>query len=244
VANLKQLAQASLGFVGLPRFALNQDMYMYIWEAGTICIHKSPTNFVTITCICCENSRKIRVNRMTEAPNGLQTAVRIPRLDPRTPDAVLARSRPPRKSNLRQEDVGRFSVDEPLPCDAYCFMLPFPFLCLGCFIFGASKLTFDDTTMEVTAKRWDGLFERCAKIDVIPYHSIANVVIVGTNMRVNHVRQKAWGLLLTDGSVISASKMGFAPQEAAERALEIHYHLFGRANPDYQAPNPASLMVA
>jgi len=191
-----------------------------------------------------QDPRERPVNRMTEAPNGLQTAVRIPRLDPRTPDAVLARSRPPRKSNLRQEDVGRFSVDEPLPCDAYWFMLPFPFLCLGCFIFGASKLTFDDTTMEVTAKRWDGLFERCAKIDVIPYHSIANVVIVGTNMRVNHVRQKAWGLLLTDGSVISASKMGFAPQEAAERALEIHYHLFGRANPDYQAPNPASLMVA
>jgi hypothetical protein len=53
VANLKQLAQASLGFVGLPRFALNQDMYkyMYIWEAGTICIHKSPTNFVTITSV-------------------------------------------------------------------------------------------------------------------------------------------------------------------------------------------------
>jgi hypothetical protein len=167
-----------------------------------------------------------------------------PRLDPKPPDAVLARARPPRKSNLRQEDVGRFSVDESLPCLAYVFMLPFPFFCMGCCIFGASKFTFDDTTMEVTAKRWDGLFEHCAKIDVTPYLSIANVVIFGTNVRVNHVRQMAWGLLLTDGSVISASKAGFAPQEATERALEIHYHLFGRANPDYQAPNPASLVVA
>jgi hypothetical protein len=174
-----------------------------------------------------------------------QTA--IPRLDPQNVQVVRRQRAVPaegRRPLLRQVGDGRFSVESPLPCYAYLFMIPFPFFCLGCCIFGASSITFDDTTLEVTAKRWKGVFSCCPKEQrVISYRSIANVVIFLTNMSVNRVTQQGWGLLLTDGSVFKGDASGSSPAVTQEHALEVHRFIFGRANPDYRPPDPYSLRV-
>ena len=51
---------------------------------------------------------------------------------------------------------GVLKIDTPLPCIAYVYMAPFPFLCLGCCYFGASKLEFNHKLKQVTVKTWNG----------------------------------------------------------------------------------------
>ena len=51
---------------------------------------------------------------------------------------------------------GVLKIDTPLPCIAYVYMAPFPFLCLGCCYFGASKLEFNHKLKQVTVKSWNG----------------------------------------------------------------------------------------
>jgi hypothetical protein len=177
------------------------------------------------------------------APGATQTA--IPRLDPQDVQVVRRHHPAPEPAHpplMRQVGEGRFTIVTPLPCWAYVFMIPFPFFCMGCCLFGGSSATFDDTTLEVTAKRWKGVFSCCPKEQrVIPYRSIANVVIFHTNVSVNRVTQMGWGLLLTDGSVFKVNSSGSFPGVTERHALEVHAFIFGRANPNYRPPQPFSL---
>lgn len=84
---------------------------------------------------------------------------------------------------------GVLSIDYPLPWYAYVFMMPFPFLCMGCCMFNASKIEFDDTTNQAHVKAWNGgccgHCGLCHRSWVGPYNDIINFKQEVTNMQVN-----------------------------------------------------------
>ena len=49
------------------------------------------------------------------------------------------------------------TIEYPLPIEAYIFMCPFPFFCIGCCIKKGSKLVFDDNTRQLTIEIYRGL---------------------------------------------------------------------------------------
>ena len=77
---------------------------------------------------------------------------------------------------------------------AYPFMLPFPFLCMGCCLFGASKFEFDDKNRQASIKTWNGgccgHFGLCSKSWVGNYDQIINFESESTAMTVNN--QHMW----------------------------------------------------
>ena len=88
---------------------------------------------------------------------------------------------------------GVLSIDYPLPWYAYVFMMPFPFLCMGCCMFNASKLEFDDTTKQAHVKAWSGgCCGHCGlrhRSWVGPYNDIIIFQQEVTNMQVNKRNQ-------------------------------------------------------
>jgi len=142
---------------------------------------------------------------------------------------------------LQLEEDGRCHIRTRLPCFAYVFMLPFPFFCLGCCIFGASDFSFDDNERVLYAKTWRGVFS-CGEPRRIPYTDIANVGILSTSTRVNGIPQRSWGIVLRDGTIVQSGYSG-SHYSTAQRALALHAFLFGRNNPAYIPPNSASLAL-
>ena len=49
------------------------------------------------------------------------------------------------------------TIEYPLPIEAYIFMCPFPFFCIGCCIKKGSKLVFDDNTRQLTIEIYRSL---------------------------------------------------------------------------------------
>ena len=88
---------------------------------------------------------------------------------------------------------GVLKIDTPLPCIAYVYMAPFPFLCLGCCYFGASKLEFNHKLKQVTVKTWNGgccgVGGNGHKSFVGGYEEIASFETRMTATAINHVHQ-------------------------------------------------------
>ena len=88
---------------------------------------------------------------------------------------------------------GVLTMDTPLPCIAYIFMAPFPFCCMGCCLYGASKVEFDDKSKQVTVKTWNGgCCGKCGnghKSFVGSYEEITSFETRMTSTKINSVYQ-------------------------------------------------------
>ena len=132
-------------------------------------------------------------------------------------------------------------------CPFTMLYLPFPFLCMGCFLFKSSDLTFDDNKNMLNAKTWSGhlhLFGGgCVDEQNIEYDQIGKVGWKTTNMEVNGVPQYAIVIVKKNGSQIATGRTGNGHAETYGIALEWHRFIFGRNDPNYVKPAPSSLQV-
>lgn len=100
-------------------------------------------------------------------------------------------------------------IENPLPCMAYAFMLPFPFFCFGCCMYGASNIEINRKTRIVTITSWKGVFTSCKKVREVPFDDIQCFGFHndGCPTSVNGLIMFDCVLLLKDGTRINFEKM-------------------------------------
>jgi hypothetical protein len=60
-------------------------------------------------------------------------------------------------------------------CMYKCFMMPFPFLCIGCCLSQSTKMKFDNTQRILTLKTYCGYCCCCSEERIIPYHEVQSL---------------------------------------------------------------------
>lgn len=136
---------------------------------------------------------------------------------------------------LVPNEDGLVVIETPLPCLAYLFMLPFPFLCMGCCLFQQSRIILDDASRLVTVHVRNGACPCATKRREFSYSDIGNVAVVPTSMRVNGVRMHTTIFLLRDATRVRTGRLE-SKEKAYLFAREVHRFLFGRTLHDYVSP--------
>ena len=86
--------------------------------------------------------------------------------------------------NIRTEgDV--MLVDVKPPCHAVAFMLPFPFLCVGCFCSKSAKIVLDNSSQMIEIESYPGYLFCCKSYDSYQYADIQKFDCRETNTTVN-----------------------------------------------------------
>ena len=65
-----------------------------------------------------------------------------------------------------------------------CFMMPFPFFCMGCWMSSTVWLTFDTNARTLHVKSCPGYCYCCSTERLLSYSDIGNIDIMPTNMKV------------------------------------------------------------
>ena len=102
---------------------------------------------------------------------------------------------------------GVLTLDNPLPCVAYIFMLPFPFLCMGCCLFSGSKILFDDRTRQMTINTWNGV-GLCRKSWVGGYEQIISFDVEATSTSINNVQMYTGKVAVRDDAGMKEFRFG------------------------------------
>jgi len=144
---------------------------------------------------------------------------------------------------LQTDQHGRLEVKTRPDCMMKCFMIPFPFLCIGCCMSESSNLVFDDRKQQVSVNSYSGYCWCCGQGRDIRYDEIANVVAKSSNMRINNRPAYSVCFLLRSGDTVRIR--GAALMEDIEPTLfSIHRFLFGRGDPQaYQPPSVYSILM-
>ena len=130
------------------------------------------------------------------------------------------------------------------PSAMITFMLPFPFLCVGCCISQTLHIVFDDTTRTVSISHYPGFCFPFQKKTVLEYSVIANVGYRGTRMRANRVQMYEPVLVTLKGEQFPCGPCNSQHSTTLQgEVLALHRFVFGRQNQDYQPPNMGSLLV-
>lgn len=104
-----------------------------------------------------------------------------------------------RQNQQRNEDIPPPQPVETFEltpnCMSICFMMPFPFFCIGCCLSQSVKFMFDNTNRILNIKSYCGYCLCCGDKAEIPYHEIIDLDIrIQPGCYVNH--QQAVKVLL------------------------------------------------
>jgi len=153
------------------------------------------------------------------------------------------RSGPPLGSQLQSDGKGRALLRiRPDPI-MRLFMCPFPFMCIGCCLSESSNIDFDDVTETVSVNTYCGYCFCCAGTRVLPYGGIGNITMKASNLSINGQQAYKLCFVLKNGERIEFGGSRL-PSDVRPQLFAIHYHLYGRAEPDaYRAPSPFALTI-
>jgi hypothetical protein len=135
-------------------------------------------------------------------------------------------------------------------CPEIMFYMPFPFFCMGCCMFNASDLTFDDNTRTLTAETWTGHLHYfgCTSSKLYEYEMIGNVGFEVTNMsegsKTSRTHYYEIVIVLRNGDKIKTGRRELGIDASMILVLEWHKFIFGRNNPNYVAPPAITLHIA
>eukprot|EP01039_Chlorochromonas_danica_P006123 gene6122-6741_t len=130
-------------------------------------------------------------------------------------------------------------------CTETIFMLPFPFLCMGCCLSATCDWVFQEREQQVVIRyAWGHLYLLpCLRsVHRYSYQDIANVGYYCCHARVNGVLQYRPVVLMKDGQYFP-----FAAKDnergLRQHVLAMHFFLFGRGNADYRPPAYETLKI-
>jgi len=156
---------------------------------------------------------------------------------------------------LEVNSEGRLLLNKRTECEAYAFMLPFPFFCFGCCLNSARcvDITFDDRNQTVKVTEWYPYSCLCPKVITYEYAQIANIGFIttvssnssssgGSSSSHSHYtgtssRLYRPMLVMLDGSKYDAHNPISTLPETKDFVLKLHGFVFGRG------PNASSYEV-
>eukprot|EP00760_Papus_ankaliazontas_P039222 PhM_4_TR9517/c1_g3_i1/m.98326 len=139
---------------------------------------------------------------------------------------------------MAPDRAGQCTVTLSPTCLDKCFMLPFPFLGIGCCMSRTTVLTFDDDAECVVMKSNPGYLFCLRKTTEIAYKDVGNIAAQHVSgVQIND--QPAYRVVLLDRSANVHRLTGdMMMVEANKYAAALHKYMFGRANPEtYSAPS-------
>jgi hypothetical protein len=132
-------------------------------------------------------------------------------------------------------------------CAMIVFMLPLPFLCLGCCASQTVDLVFDDTTQTVNIVQYPGLLniDYFKTNTLLEYNMIANVGYRSTSLKLSGKRMYEPVLETHKGEQFPCgSYNGQYSSNLHNEVLAMHRFVFGRKNEDYLPPKMSNLLIA
>ena len=129
-------------------------------------------------------------------------------------------------------------------CFDIVFMLPVPFLCVGCCISKTVHVVFDDTIQIVNITQYPGFCFPLKTNTLLEYSMIANVAYRRTNLKVNNEQMFEPVLVTHKGEQFPCgSYSGMYSSTLQNEVLAVHRFVFGRQNQDYHPPNMRDLVA-
>jgi len=104
--------------------------------------------------------------------------------------AAVAPPAPSQPQPVDGQLAGKETIKFGLGCMPHCFMLPFPFFCLGCCLFRSSELQLDDATQTLTWRSWPGYCccDCCTREAQAPYANVRGLQsIINWNLQINNM---------------------------------------------------------
>ena len=162
-------------------------------------------------------------------------------------ELYLPETRPAEKSRGFEYCVdhnGRLQVDVQPDCMMTLFMLPFPFLCLGCCLSTSNHLVFDDNSQTFSGTTYPGYccFPGFKTKVLVEYANIGNVGYRQTSMQINDQYQFEPVIITKDRREFAIGPLN-GRHELKTNVLAWHKFVFGRNNKSYIEPDYSTLQV-